>query len=197
VNRHSASAPIWIAGAGLFGYCISIVPSPAQPGVFWVSNLSSPWLALAFFAGTSQRTVRGGALAGALADIACVVGFYLHFLLLDDSAGPRGHGSALVTRLADNFSHWAAFISPWIVFAVVGGALFGVLGLRWRQRRSMAAGIALGAAFAFEPVAWYVRNGSFESPVVIWLVELMFGLLVMALMFLYLRRSGGSCLPTE
>ena len=67
--------------AGLaIGAALSRVHSPDTAKVFWVSNLAAPWLAVAFVAGWPQRSPARGAVAGAGADLACVVAFYAQSL---------------------------------------------------------------------------------------------------------------------
>src|SRR5512147_445910 len=77
----------FVAGGGLFGRVISLIPSPSEVTMFWVSNLSSPWLVLAFLAGRSQRSKIWAVGAGALADVASIVGFYAQFLFIYANPG--------------------------------------------------------------------------------------------------------------
>jgi hypothetical protein len=70
-------------GAGLFGAAVSAIPYPSSTTLFWVGNFSAPWAVLPFIAGWAQRSWKTAALAGLLADLACVVGFYANFLTLD------------------------------------------------------------------------------------------------------------------
>src|SRR6266536_1304167 len=75
------------------------MPSPHSVTVFWVGNFSSPWPVLAFFAGRSQRSWIWAVCTGAVAEVACVFGFYGRFLSLD----PGGLGrdpSSLASPLA-------------------------------------------------------------------------------------------------
>jgi hypothetical protein len=63
--------------AGLvLGRLMSSLPAPASETTFWIGNLSSPWAALAFLAGWSQRSRGWAATTGVAAEVACVAGFY-------------------------------------------------------------------------------------------------------------------------
>jgi len=87
-----------VAG-GLLGFALSSIPSLHSVTVFCVGNFSSPWPVLAFFAGRSQRSWIWAVCTGAVAEVACVFGFYGRFLSLD----PGGLGrdpSSLASPLA-------------------------------------------------------------------------------------------------
>ena len=63
-------------GAALFGYVMACLPAPDVPSAFWIGNFSAPWAVLAFLVGWSRRGPVSAMLAGVLAEVACVVGFY-------------------------------------------------------------------------------------------------------------------------
>ncbi len=65
----------FVIGGGVYGFATSSIPSPHAVTVFWMGNLCAPWLVLSFFAGRSQAAWRWAAVAGALADVACVGGW--------------------------------------------------------------------------------------------------------------------------
>jgi len=164
-----------------YGLLVSRIPSPRAVGVFWVGNLSAPWLALAFVAGWLQRPRLWAATAGMLTDVAAIVGFYLHFLLVD--LGPHGpflRAIPMPTRLADSIGPWLGFIAPWVGYAVVAGLVFGLSGWWWRRSRSLVAGAVVGLAFVLEPWAWAVYDGHLPHPYVIWIAEVVVGLAALA-----------------
>ena len=170
-----------VAGGLAYGYLTAHIPSPRDAGVFWVSNLSAPWLALAFLAGWPQRSRPWGALAGCCADVACVVGFYAQFFTFGD---PDRLGlsptTPLAERLAVDLGGWVSFAAPWLLAAVVGGAAFGYLGACWGKSRSPIAGLLLATAFVLEFAAWYLHNRALWPPHSIWLAEVSFGVLLLA-----------------
>jgi hypothetical protein len=163
----------------VFGLAVSRIPSPRGVGVFWVSNLSAPWLVLAFVAGWLQPSRSWAALAGLLTDVAAIVGFYLHFLLVDPGPGPFGRATPLLRRLAENMASWLGFIAPWVAYAVVAGLVFGLLGLWWSRSRSLVAGLAVSLAFVLEPFAWAIHDGRLPRPYDIWIAEAGVGFLAL------------------
>src|SRR5919201_5676697 len=101
-----------LAGA-LFGRVISIIPSPEVHEVFWVANLSSPWLLLSFLAGFAQRSYRWGGVAGVAADVSCVLGFYAGFLSLDPLRYGLPASAPLLQVAFASLANWLVFIAPW------------------------------------------------------------------------------------
>lgn len=172
----------------VFGLVVSHIPSPRAVGVFWVSNLSAPWLALAFAAGWLQRSRAWAAMAGLVTDVAAIVGFYLHFLLIDPGPGPFGRPTPMLTRLVENMGSWLGFIAPWVAYAVVAGLTFGLLGHWWGRSRSLLAGVAVSLAFVLEPWAWAIHDGRLPHPYIIWIAEGCVGLV--ALLWVLATRRG-------
>jgi len=182
-----------VAGGLGYGYLTAHIPSPRDMGVFWVSNLSAPWLALAFLAGWPHRSRLWAALAGSCADLACVVGFYAQFFSFGD---PDRLGlspaAPLAVRLAAGLGHWLSFAAPWLLAAVLAGALFGYLGACWGRSRTPLAGLLLAGAFVFEFAAWYLYNGGLWPPHVVWLAEVLLGVLLLAAVLTASRRRRGA-----
>ena len=174
--------PLLLLGlAGLsYGILVSRIPSPHAVGVFWVSNLSSPWLALAFVAGWTQRSRTWAAVAGILAGIATVMGFYAGFLLVDGTPGPLGRSTPFLARIAHNVGPWLGLISHWLAFAVVAGLVYGLLGCWWGRSRSLVAGAAVCLPFVFEWSAWSLYGGHLPHPYVVWAVEAVVGATMLA-----------------
>jgi len=102
-----------------------------------VGNLSAPWLVLPFLAGWSRRSFVGASGLGAATSLLSVVGFYVCY--------------GLVFALVN--SHTLSTDLAVVVGALVAGPVYGALGYWWRSRRSLAAGLAVGAAFLGEPLA--------------------------------------------
>jgi hypothetical protein len=176
-------------GGALFGFSVSSIPSPSDPTVFWVGNFSSPWAVLAFLAGWSQRSWLLAAFAGAVADIACVMGFYFRFLTLDPSAFALPRSTDVMTVALTSAGHWIAFVSPWIGLALAAGLMYGSLGQWWRRSRSFIAGAAVAVPFIAEPWLWPLYDGFYKGPTVLWMAEIAVGLLVLAWVVTAWRRS--------
>ncbi|MGZ3583215.1 MAG: hypothetical protein ACXWQR_17085 [Ktedonobacterales bacterium] len=170
----------FIVGGGLFGRAISLIPSPSEVTMFWVSNLSSPWLVLAFLAGWSQRSRLWAAGTGALADVASIVGFYGQFLFIGaNPGGPLIRATPLVFPLVFwleyNLSHWLHFVAPWVLIAIVTGAAYGLLGYWWGRHRSIVAGALVALPFIAEPWLWRIYLGYYKGPLILWIAEVALG----------------------
>lgn len=184
-----------LAGGLAIGAALSAVPSPESAKVFWVSNLAAPWLALAFVAGWPQRSRAWGAVAGAVASLACVLGFYadslwfvrIHFHHTGGSFAWEPADKSITAAL----SPWLSSISPWLAVALVFGALFGFLGARWGASRWIVAGLCLALAFLLEPLGWLVLHGGFWPPYVVWIAEAAVGAALLAwVLFIHRSRAG-------
>jgi hypothetical protein len=183
-------------GGGLYGFLTSLIPSPSEPNVFWVGNFASPWLALAFISGWPPRSRRWAAAAGVVCDIAGVVGFYGHFLFIDQYPGPRGQERAVLARVADNLNGWLSFIAPWVMVAFVAGAAFGLIGRWWEHSRSVLAGSVLGVAFLAEPWIWRFGRGYDHGSWVPWVGETAVGVAIL-LWVARLSRARLNSAPSE
>jgi threonine dehydrogenase-like Zn-dependent dehydrogenase len=105
--------------AGLvLGRLMSSLPAPASETTFWIGNLSSPWAALAFLAGWSQRSRGWAATTGVAAEVACVAGFYSQFLV-GDLVDPRRLGFVDAT---DALTLIGTAVSQWLWFVALYGA---------------------------------------------------------------------------
>jgi hypothetical protein len=166
-----------VVGGFLYGYLTSRIPSPHDPAVFWVSNFASPWLVLAFLAGRPHRAPLPAGLAGVLADVASVTGFYQHFLFVRDP-----ENSTLWSRLPG----WLSFACPWFVVAVLGGTIYGLVG-RWSRRAPALAVAALAVPFLLEPWIWPIFHAR-QGPWLIWLAETAVGLALLGWAIIRARR---------
>jgi hypothetical protein len=166
----------------IYGLAVSHIPSPSTVGVFWVSNLSAPWLLLAFLAGWSQRSRLWAAAAGALTDVAAIAGFYLTFLLIDPTTGRPDGPTSILTRIVGGMGYWLGWVVPtWETKAVLAGLVFGLLGWWWGRSRSLLAGAAVCLAFVLEPVAWALYDGHLPRPAVLSIAGAAIGLATLAL----------------
>ena len=145
-------SPLVIAGlAGAYGLAASYIPSPTDVETFWIGNTVAPWLMLAFWAGFTQRSLVRGAVAGALADVCAVVGFYGRSFV--DGAAPL-------------------FMFKWMLVAVCVGMVIGALGSHCRKTGTAWPLVALAAAVAGEP-AWRTVVEGFVLPTpAVWVVHL-------------------------
>jgi hypothetical protein len=139
-----------LVGAFSFGLIAAWLKGPASDGLSTIArvrsdigNLSAPWLLVAFVAGTRTNRWELGALLGVLATMFALFGFYLLFSVLLDLGG---------SGIADNFGRalWANRV--FLASGAISGPLFGALVAWWRKRRSMSAGVLVGALLIGEPV---------------------------------------------
>ena len=108
-----------------------------------LGNLSTPWLLVAFVAGTTASRLRWGALYGAAATAAALSGFYLLSTLVQD-LGDHGFAGDFGLMLSANRGYLEA--------GIITGPLFGSLGAWWHQSRMLHASIVAGALLMAEPL---------------------------------------------
>jgi hypothetical protein len=178
-------------GAGLYGYGVSKIPSPREVTVFWVGNFAGPWLALAFLAGWAQRrSWVWSVVAGAAADLTCVVGFYLPYrVLFDRLALGLPDSTPIATVMTTGARLWLGAVAHWLVIAVLAGAVYGWLGLRWGRSRAVAAGVAAGLPFIVEPLLWPLYLGRYQGPLILWIVEVVVGAALVTWVFAVRHRG--------
>lgn len=173
---------------GLYGWAVAAIPLPEpRDSVFWVSNLAAPWLVLAFLVGRLQRSRAWAVAAATLSEIAGLLGFYSHFLVLH-TGDPSLPDKPLLPRMIGNIGGWLAFVAPWVPAAVATGLVFGLLGLAWRRSRPLVAAPLLGLPFLLEPWAWRVHQGFWEPPIWLWFAESLVGLAVLVVVTALARR---------
>jgi hypothetical protein len=139
-----------LVGAFAFGVLAAWAKGQNTDGLSTISqvrsdlgNLSTPWLLVAFIAGTRSRRSGSGALLGFLATMSALLGFYLLTSLVVDLGG---HG------IPDNIGRelWANRV--YLASGVLSGPLFGALGAWWQRTRSLHASVVAGALLIGEPI---------------------------------------------
>jgi hypothetical protein len=108
-----------------------------------LGNLSTPWLLVAFVAGTRCSRLRSGALVGLLATMVALIGFYLVSSIIQD-LGHHGFLGDLRLELSANRGYLQS--------GLVAGPLFGALGAWWRQRGTLGASVVAGVLLMAEPL---------------------------------------------
>lgn len=138
-----------LVASGIFGAADQYLGS--FPTLSWgasASLLSAPWLLIAFVAGWTQRTNRGGMVVGLACTYAALVGYGLMTL-------SPVEGAHLTWRTALGFCQSEA---PVLVGGLLTGPLFGWFGHRWRVSRAWLGALLTAAAFCFEPLAQTIVN---------------------------------------
>ncbi len=172
----------------LFGRLMSQISIPRDARVFWLGNLCAPWPLLAFLAGTVQWGRVWAVLAGAATDVGCVLGFYAEFLHFSRSILGLPDSTPMSSVVATAVERQIVFMAPWLVAAVAGGLVYGLLGWWWHTTRPLAAAVALGLPFLAEPALWPLQYGVYRGPWPVWVIEVAAGLALIALMATRRRR---------
>lgn len=171
-TRRAAPTPVVVALAALAGlawgaatsFLQTVLPAPVQG----LANAVSPWLVVPFLVGARSRTRGVAVLAGLLACVLQVVGYYV-------TADLRGFGVSVTS------------VAEWIVTGVVGGPVFGLAGHLWRTATGRLRGLGealLVGVWATESVVGYaVRLGYVAD-------ALVFGAVAVALLLTVGRRPG-------
>ena len=118
----------------------------------WTSTaaqMSAPWLVLPFLVGTSQQDARRAAVLGLVVTASALVGYFamtyspleIHPWTFDRFTS----GFVAVTTSGYN--------PLYILGGLVTGPLFGLLGQRWRLRRSWVSAAIVTGALWLEPLA--------------------------------------------
>jgi Family of unknown function (DUF6518) len=151
-----------IAGAFVFGVLAAWLKGPDTDGISALSqvrtdvgNLSTPWLLVAFVAGSTASGLWRGAVFGLAATMAALLGFYLLTSMFINVGGldfPRNIPRELFVNRV------------YLEGGLLTGSLFGALGAWWSHRRSIAASVLVGAAMMCEPLLLAVI-GRFSSGV--------------------------------
>jgi len=149
-----------------------------------LSNSASAWLVAPFVVGSFMTSRRGGAVAGLVACLLELVGYYA-------TAHLRG------------FAAGNAILGFWTLCALVGGPLFGLAGHLWRAGPSRLRGLggtALPAAFLAEGLWVYHRELHYESTALLWFVIAAVLLVVMSwrpIQVRWLPLTFAGCLVAE
>lgn len=182
VARFAQPLLIVLAG-GIYGAADQYLGSRIQLGEWTVavSQMSAPWLALAFLAGTWPNHRTHAVAIGAATTFAAVAGYMLMTL-------------SPVEGVAPSAIHWLAEIRSQlhvIVPASLTGPLFGWLGWRWRRESSLVPALLVAALFALEPLARALAGQQVASRSLAWPVEVVTGAALAATATAF-RRAAAS-----
>lgn len=140
------------------------------PWASTVSQLSAPWLILAFVAGSTQARSGRAALLGLVATMAGLTGYFA--MMWSPVEGVP------VSQLA---TEWPTLLSSqWLNIAggLLSGPLFGYLGQRWRVHRWWPSAALVAGALCLEPLARWV-TGRLWPPAFVWGIEVAVGVTLM------------------
>jgi hypothetical protein len=108
-----------------------------------VGSLSTPWILIAFLAGTLCLRIAAGTLLGLATTISALCGWYLCATLVEDLGG-HGFLGDLRLEFAANRIYFLA--------GLVSGPVFGALGSWWRRSRTLPSTAVAGALLMGEPL---------------------------------------------
>jgi hypothetical protein len=145
------------------------------------SGVSAPWLVIAFLAGWAQPQPRAAALAGLLAVLTALCGYFV--MTVSPLEGVP------VVRFGDALAAMARSKVPWIVGGVLAAPACGILGRRWRTRRAVSSAALLAGCVCLEPAARLLA-GRLEPPYGVWAVELAAGACLAAYCARAIRRAS-------
>jgi uncharacterized protein DUF6518 len=125
-----------LAIALLFGVAAGVLKGPSGDGrgALWevrsaLANISTPWVLIAWFAGSRSTRIGSGILLGLAATVVALVGFYV----------VCGVVEAMRNDVVSSSMAWMSANRVWFEAGMVSGPLFGALGAWWARRRSPSA----------------------------------------------------------
>jgi hypothetical protein len=139
------------------------------------AQVSAPWLVLPFVVGMTQERARRAMAFGLVATASALVGYFaMTYSPMEGVPVDRFlPGVAAVATTGYN--------PAYILGGLVTGPVFGLLGQRWRVRRSWLSAAFVAGALCLEPAARWA-TGQLSSPASVWRVEVTVGV-VAAIVF--------------
>jgi hypothetical protein len=143
------------------------------PWASTAAQMSAPWLLLPFVAGLTQERPKRAAILGLVVTASALFGYFamtyspmeIHPWSLDRFT----QGMVAVTTTGYN--------PAYILVGLVTGPLFGLLGQRWRLRRSWVSAAIVAGALCLEPAARWI-SGQLMPPAPVWTFEVVSGAVV-------------------
>jgi hypothetical protein len=147
------------------------------PWASTAAQMSAPWHLLPFLVGNTQQRGRRAAALGLVVTVSALLGYfamtYSPMEIHPWTLGRFTSGMAAVTT--------RGWYNPlYILGGLVTGPLFGLLGQRWRVRRSLISAAIVAGVLCLEPL---VRRaaGQLMPPAPVWTAEVTSGAVVAAL----------------
>jgi cation transport ATPase len=181
VRRRLAAALIVMA-ACLYGAADQYLGSRIGLGRWTVSvsQMSAPWLAIAFLAGAWPRRRAHAVAMGLLVTLAAVAGYL-------------GMTLSPLEGVATDSIRWSFEVRSQlhvILPALVSGPAFGWLGGYWRSTHSRRSALLIAALFALEPCVRLIDGQLIDPRSLVWPAEVALGFALAAAVWLTTRRRG-------
>ncbi|MGZ4132213.1 MAG: DUF6518 family protein [Actinomycetota bacterium] len=150
------------------------------------AQVSAPWLILPFLAGTTQERPRRAMVLGLVATASALVGYFAMTYSPMEGVPLERFVPGIVAIATSGFN------PAYILGGLMTGPVFGLLGQRWRVRRSWVSAALVAGALCLEPTARWA-TGQLSSPASVWRVEVALGAVVGLLLgFAALASRRGS-----
>lgn len=206
-----ARLAVIVVVAYVYGHLAASLPAPSDASVFWLGNLAAPFLAIPFLAGAWRFGRVLAMVAGLLAGVALVAGFYGFLFVGNVTNADLDLPVTLPARqvVIEAYRQWLANLvigdpsgTPWLTIAALFGAACGALGRLWATGRAWAAA-PIAAAFLLEPAVYVLRIGGIPLTsryaidpwnVTVWTLEVLVGVALIVLTARRWRGDGRSTL---
>jgi hypothetical protein len=146
------------------------------PWTSTAAQMSAPWLVLPFLIGLTQQDARRAAVLGLVVTASALLGYFA------TTYSPLEIHPWTFDRFTSGFVAvtTSGYNPLYILGGLVTGPLFGLLGQRWRLRRSWVSATIVTGALCLEPLA-RSASGQLMPPAPVWVAEVAFGVVVAAL----------------
>lgn len=143
------------------------------PWTATAAQVSAPWLLLPFLAGITQERPRRAALLGLVVTASALLGYFAM------TYSPMEVHPWSLQRFTDGIVAvtTTGYNPAYILVGLVTGPLFGLLGQRWRVRRSWVSAVIVAGALCLEPAARWI-SGQLMPPAPVWTIEVVSGAVV-------------------
>jgi hypothetical protein len=145
------------------------------PWAATAAQMSAPWLVLPFLIGITQQRARRAAALGLIVTMSALLGYFVLTCSPIEGVPIQRFTSAFVAVTTRGY-----YNPLFILGGLVTGPLFGLLGQRWRLRRSWISATFVAGALCLEPLARWT-SGQLFGPAPVWTVEIASGAVVAAL----------------
>jgi hypothetical protein len=150
------------------------------PWAATAAQVSAPWLIVPFLLGVTQPRARRAAALGLIVTLSALLGYFAMTyspIEIHPWTFHRFTEGMVAITIRERYN------GLYILGGLVTGPLFGLLGQRWRVRRSWVSAALVAGALCLEPVArWIV--GQLMPPAHVWGAEVASGA-VLAAVFAY------------
>ena len=164
------------------------------PWASTAAQMSAPWLVAPFLIGTTQPRARNAAALGLVITASALLGYFA-MTYSPMEIHPWSFHRFTTGIVAVTTRGW--YNPLYILGGLVTGPLFGLLGQRWRVRRSWVSASLVAGVLCLEPLARWTA-GQLMPPAHVWTAEVALGTVVAAL-FAYMvmawRREEASAPP--